>query len=44
MIFAEGEFYCYQCFNFRLLKDFAFSFEVDGEDHGVCGFCAGCYE
>ena len=35
------EFYCYQCFEYRLLKDFAFSFHVDGEDHEVCGFCAG---
>ena len=39
-----GEFQCGMCYNWRLLKDFAFSFDVDGESHGVCGWCAGCYD
>jgi hypothetical protein len=39
-----GEFQCAMCYKWRLLKDFAFSFEVDGEDEGVCGWCAGCYD
>jgi hypothetical protein len=38
-----NEFYCWQCHEFRWIKDFAFSFDVDGEAHGVCGWCAGCY-
>ena len=39
-----GEFECAMCYEWRLLKDFAFSFEADGLDHGVCGYCAGCYD
>lgn len=39
-----GEFECQMCYEWCLLKDFAFSFPMDGEDHGVCGFCAGVYD
>jgi len=39
-----NEFQCAMCYKYRSLKDFAFSFEVDGQDEGVCGWCAGCYD
>jgi len=39
-----GEFECAMCYNWRFLKDLAFTFDVDGETQGVCGWCAGCYD
>ena len=41
---AMNEFMCYMCFQDRSIKDFAFSFHVEGNDHGVCGFCAGHFD
>lgn len=38
-----GEFYCNQCYHWRFLKDFCFSIEVDGQEEGICGWCAGAY-
>lgn len=38
------EFICVMCHNYRFIKDFAFSVEIEGIDEGVCGWCAGCYE
>lgn len=39
-----NEFMCAMCHEWRLTKDFAFSFKVDDVEEGVCGWCAGCYD
>lgn len=44
-----NEFNCAMCQEYRFMKDLAFTFTTDVNDdetvlHGVCGWCAGCYE
>lgn len=38
------EFNCAMCHQYRFVKDLAFTFEIEGQQEGVCGWCAGCYD
>ena len=38
------EFQCHMCFEWRFLKDLAFTFTYMRDPVGVCGWCAGDHE